>query len=205
MQLHVHPWTGGLEVVCFLSVLLSVHVPTVNNELSFCSIPFHHPRYSIFSFALLPQSFPWSYTISHLSLFFPLYCMWCINKSVMYSRLKLGSALSSHLLCRRTKVIFNCESEENKMRCWFVRLCCQARPFMSVFIFSSKRQKHKKLSKMQTRTQPWKMCNVCAHRKLLFQNTRCFHLRSSLSLQTQWGLRSLRLKQNFHIKSWVWL
>lgn len=119
--------------ICFLCVQLSLHVPSVNNELSFCSISFHQPFYSIFLFVLLPLCFPWSHTISHLSLFFPLYCMWCIDKSVMYSRQKLGSAFSSHLLCRRAKVIFNCESEEKKKRgvcfCVFVAkqdLSCQS-------------------------------------------------------------------------------
>lgn len=198
MQLHAHLWTGSLEVVCFLSAQLSLHVPSVNNELSFCSISFHQPFYSIFLFVLLPLCFPWSFFVLPSLLH-------VMHKQV--SNVKLGSALSSHQLCRRcAKVIFNCESGEWKKRavcfCVFVArqdLSCQS-------LFSQAKDKSTRNSQKCRLEPSLESCVRCVHTEWkLFQNTHSFHLRSSLSLHTRECLRNLQLKLNFHLKSRVWL
>lgn len=48
MQFYLNPWTGSREVVRFLRIQLSLHVPSVDNELSLCSTLFHETSY--FSF-----------------------------------------------------------------------------------------------------------------------------------------------------------
>lgn len=82
MHLHLNPWKGSWEAVCFLHIQLSLHVPSVNNELSLCSTPFQQPSYFHFLFVLLSPRFPRYHSISHLSLFFSLHCIWCASYNV---------------------------------------------------------------------------------------------------------------------------